>query len=525
MPRPSPPLMAAHLRILLRRRYFSSSLPPPPPPPPLRSIHHFLHPHKPSLSKPYSLFTPFPPFSKFFSSQTQIETPPEDSQDIAQSLSYELLKDPNEQSLPLPHRLDLSFSHITLTSNIILTALNLSPESGRTALDFHKWVSTRTDFKLTDETLAYFIDYFGRRKDFKATHELLVASKGISGVKTFESSIDRLVRAGRPTQAVAFFDKMESDYAFVRNMDSLKFIVSKLCEHGFASYAEKMVTNVANEFFPDEFICDTLIKGWCVDGKLDEARRLSQEMYRGGFEIGPVAYNAILDCVCKLCRKKDPFRLQFEAEKVLIDMDVAGVPRNVETFNVLINNLCKIRKTEEAMNLFDRMGEWGCHPNEKTFLVLIKSLYQAARTGEGDEMIDKMKSAGFGEALDKKSYYEFLKILCGIERIDHALTVFAKMKKDGCEPGIKTYDLLMGKLCAHGRVEKANVLFKEAESKGVGVVVKAYKLDPRFMKKPKMVKEKKRETLPEKMARKRRRLKQIRLSFVKKPKKAQRRAY
>jgi hypothetical protein len=45
------------------------------------------------------------------------------------------------------------------------------------------------------------------------------------------------------------------------------------------------------------------------------------------------------------------------------------------------------------------------------------------------------------------------------------------------------------------------------------------------MKKPKAVKkEKKRETLPEKMARKRRRLKQIRLSFVKKPKKGMRRA-
>ncbi|KAJ0578075.1 putative tetratricopeptide-like helical domain superfamily [Helianthus annuus] len=510
MHRPSPPLMAAHLRTLLRRRHFSSS--PPSPAPPLQSI----HPQKPYFfSTPSSLS-----FPKFFSSQTHIQ----DSQHIAQSISHELLKDPNDQSTPLPSRLDLSFSHITLNPNIILTALNLSPDAGRTALDFHKWVSTRSDFELTDESLAYFVEYFGRRKDFKATHEVLAASKEISGAKTFEAVVDRLVRAGRPTQVVALFEKMEIDYGFVRNMDSLKVVVSKLCDHGFASYAEKLVTSVANEFFPDEFICDTLVKGWCVDEKLDEARRLSQEMYRGGFEIGSVAYNAILDCVCKLCRKKDPFRLQSEAEKVLIDMDVAGVPRNVETFNILINNLCKIRKTEEAMNLFDRMGEWGCHPNEETFLVLIKSLYQAARIGEGDEMIDKMKSAGFGDKLDKKAYFEFLKILCGIERIDHALAVFAKMKKD-CEPGVKTYDLLMGKLCAHGRVEKANALFKEAESKGLPVEVKAYKLDPRFMKKPKVVKEKKRETLPEKMARKRRTLKKIRLSFVKKPKKTQRRAY
>uniref|UniRef100_A0A0A0LPN9 Uncharacterized protein n=2 Tax=Cucumis sativus TaxID=3659 RepID=A0A0A0LPN9_CUCSA len=100
------------------------------------------------------------------------------------------------------------------------------------------------------------------------------------------------------------------------------------------------------------------------------------------------------------------------------------------------------------------------------------------------------------------------------------------MKKDGCEPGIKTYDLLMGKLCAHNRLDKANSLFNEAQKRGVPVTPKAYQVDPKYVKKPKDKKvAKKRETLPEKMARKRRRLKQIRLSFVKKPRRGMRRAF
>lgn len=314
---------------------------------------------------------------------------------------------------------------------------------------------------------------------------------------------------------------METDYALKRDRDSMKLIVEKLCEKGFASYAERMVKDLAKEFFPDEATCDLLIKGWCFHGKLEEARRLAGEMYRGGFQLGVEAYNAMLDCVCKLCRKKDPFRLQSEAEKVLVDMDCYGVPRNVETFNVLITNLCKIRKTEDALRLFHRMGEWGCYPNETTFLVLIKSLYQAARLEEGDEMMDRMKSAGYSEELDKNAYYQFLKILCGIERIDHALSVFAKMEEDGCVPGVKTFELLIGKLGAHNRVDKAIALFNEARSRGVSVTPKEYAVDPRYLKKAKVVVkgEKKRETLPEKMARKRRRLKQIRLSFVKKPRK------
>ncbi|KAK6123134.1 hypothetical protein DH2020_043130 [Rehmannia glutinosa] len=533
------PLSALHLRKLLLLRSFST-LP--------NSLNHHLSTSRPPSAPPLHRpeFLPYAAFTRahflrfpirHFSSETdntdassENENPEkigEEEKSIAELFSNELQKNPDAEPLPLPKRLDLSFSHITVTPTLLLATLSISPDAGRMALDFFKWAKSRPDFQPTDEVYSYFVDYFGRRKDFKATHEILVDGHGVTGIKSLEALVDRLVRAGRPTHAVALFERMENDYGFVRNMDSFELIVSSLCDRGYANYAEKMAKSLANEFFPDEYICDVLINGWCVDGKLEEVKRLVDEMYRGGFEISTYAYNAILDCVCRLCREKDPFSLQDEAQNVLIEMERNGVPRDVETFNVLITNLCKIRKTEEAMKLFSRMGEWGCYPNETTFLVLIKSLYQAARVGEGDEMIDRMKSAGYDDALDKKAYYEFLKILCGIERIDHALSVFSKMKEDGCEPGIKTYDLLMGKFCAHGRLDKANVLYKDAESNGLPVEPKAYKVDPRFAKKKPtaLKKEKKRETLPEKMARKRRRLRKIRLSFVKKPKRAMRRAY
>ncbi|XP_061364935.1 small ribosomal subunit protein mL104 (rPPR9) [Gastrolobium bilobum] len=521
-----PPLASLQLRRLLLRSLrsrslsfiSSSSIRPPSILPQQPSSNLSSHFKSPSIFTPPSLFT-----IRHFSSETQ--TIPEDPDPIARSISSELLKDPDSDPLSVSQRLQLSFSHITPTPNLVLQTLNLSSEAGRTVLGFHQWLASNPKFAHTDDTLSYFVDYFGRRKDFKAINDVLAG--GGAGPKTLESAINRLVRAGRPSQAVQFFSRMERDYGLKRDRGSLNVVVENLCEKGFASYAEKMVKDLARVLFPDEATCDLLIRGWCIDGKIDEARRLAGEMYRGGFELGVGAYNAMLDCVCKLCREKDPFRLHSEAEKMLVEMDYHGVPRNVETFNVLITNLCKIRKTEDALSLFHRMGEWGCYPNETTFVVLIKSLYQAARLEEGDEMIDRMKSAGYGGALDKKAYYQFINILCGIERIDHALSLFAKMKADGCEPGIQTYDLLMGKLGAHNRVDKANALFNEARSRGLPVIPKEYAVDPRYLKKKvKVVKgKKKRETLPEKMARKRTRLKQIRLSFVKKPKRMMRRAF
>ena len=57
--------------------------------------------------------------------------------------------------------------------------------------------------------------------------------------------------------------------------------------------------------------------------------------------------------------EKKTFSASFRGRKGA-DMDSYGIRRNVETFNVLIKNLCKIRKTEDALKVFDRMGDWGC---------------------------------------------------------------------------------------------------------------------------------------------------------------------
>ncbi|KAL6180525.1 hypothetical protein ACLB2K_047187 [Fragaria x ananassa] len=507
-------LPSLQLRRLLLLRSLSTSASPSPTfnqtPIPFLPTNPTRHTPNPITTSHFLSLPRFSLTSKPFSSSSS--SPTLDESQLAQSISSHLLHQPQPECADVTKALQSSFPNVTPTPSLVLSVLNLSEEAGRAVLGFNQWLIHNPRFDHTDETLSYFVDYFGRRKDFKATHDVILSSRDVAGPKTLAASIDRLVRAGRPAQAVSMFEKMEEEYGIKRDKAALRLVVEKLCEYGFASNAEKMVKGLVNEFFPDEYMCDLLIKGWCVDGKLDEARRLAGEMYRGGFEIGTSAFNAILDCVCKLCRKKDPFRLHSEAEQILVDMDYHGVPRNVETFNVLITNLCKIRKTNDSLNLFHRMGEWG-------------SLYQAARVGEGDEMIDRMKSAGFGEALDKKAYFGFLKILCGIERIDHALSVFKKMKQDGCEPGIKTYDLLMGKLYAHNSADRATALFNVAQKKGVPVTHKTYQVDPKYLKKPKAKKENTRETLPEKMARKRRRLKQIRLSFVKKPKKGMRRAY
>ncbi|CAH9069972.1 unnamed protein product [Cuscuta epithymum] len=236
-------------------------------------LHHI---SSPSPLNPH--FTSTHPHRLPFTHSNSFTTQTADS--IAQSLSS------NSDPLEITQRLMLHFSHIKPTPLLITQTLNISPEAGRSVLGFNDWVISHPDFKHSDETLSHFVDYFGRRKDFKAAHDLLVSGNiSVAGPKTLHSSIDRLVRAGRPTKALGFFERMEKEYGFKRDQESLRLVVQKLCENGYASYAEKMVKDSANEIFPDEAICDLLINGWCVDGKIDEARRLVGEMYRGALRL------------------------------------------------------------------------------------------------------------------------------------------------------------------------------------------------------------------------------------------------
>lgn len=75
--------------------------------------------------------------------------------------------------------------------------------------------------------------------------------------------------------------------------------------------------------------------------------------------------------------------------------------------------------------------------------------------------------------MDKKEYYRFLKILCGIERLEQlAKIVFKIIKADGFKPA--NY--------------RGNGLYKEAAMREIDVNSKKYRVDPRFFFKRRAIK-------------------------------------
>eukprot|EP01018_Ginkgo_biloba_P001387 Gb_38101 [translate_table: standard] len=297
-------------------------------------------------------------------------------------------------------------------------------------------------------------------------------------VKTFAHVTERFVRAGRDQEAVGLFKRLE-EFKCQKDEGVLRMVVCALCEKGFARKAEILVKHMRKKLPPDEFIYNTLVRGWCVVGKANEARVMN-DMRTLGFSPGLIAYNSLLHFICKSFAQKNPFWLLHEANDLMAEMEDNCISPNQITFNTLIAYLCKIRKTEDAYSKFLRMEKCGCSPNSVTYVLLIKTMYWTARLEDGDKMLDKMIEAGFKP--DAKTYYSFIAVLCGIEKVNHALRLLTRMKEDGCEANSKVFDLLILKLSRSGHFDEAQHIWNEATQKGITLDSSPDLLDPRTTK-------------------------------------------
>lgn len=344
----------------------------------------------------------------------------------------------------------------------------------RRILGFFNWCIRQPGCHLSDEFFNNVLDLFARKNDLKAM-EMLVADMRREGrqleLKTFAHVTERLVRAGRDKEAVGLFIRLSG----LEYQRAFRIVVCALCEKGFAERAETLIKHMKKKLPLDEIIFNSLIHGWCVKGNSEEARRVMEDMRSHGFRPGLIAYNSLLKCICKTLAEKDPSKLMHEGNNIVVEMQRNEVSPNQFTFNILISHLCKIRSINAAHKQFRKMEKCGCSPNSVTYVLLIKTMYLTDRLVDGDKMLDRMIEAGFKP--DAKTFHSFIAVLCGNERVDHALCVLSRMEGDS-EGKSKLFHLLIGKLCRSGQFDKAQLLWNEAAPKGLTLDFCPDLLDP-----------------------------------------------
>lgn len=195
---------------------------------------------------------------------------------------------------------------------------------------------------------------------------------------------------------------------------------------------------------------------YAAAGKPDRAVKLFLSMHEHGCFQDLNSFNTILDVLCKSKRVEMAYNL-FKVLKGRFKVDTVS-------YNIIANGWCLIKRTPKALEVLKEMVERGLEPSLTTYNTMLKGYFRAGQIKEAWEFFLQMKKRKCG--LDVVTYTTVVHGFGCAGEIKRARRVFDEMVAEGVLPSVSTYNALIQVLCKKDSVENAILVFEEMVRKG-----------------------------------------------------------
>ncbi|KAJ4838898.1 hypothetical protein Tsubulata_006760, partial [Turnera subulata] len=135
-----------------------------------------------------------------------------------------------------------------------------------------------------------------------------------------------------------------------------------------------------------------------------------------------------------------------------------GCQPNVNTYNTVVNGMCKIGKTKVAVGLLRRMEKVGCHPDVPTYSTVIDGLCKDGQVAEALHLFSEMTNKGISPTA--VTYDSLIHGLCNSGQWNQASTLLSEMLALSIGPTVFTVGILVDALCKEGLAPEAHALLK-----------------------------------------------------------------
>ncbi|CAL5441308.1 unnamed protein product [Camellia sinensis] len=195
---------------------------------------------------------------------------------------------------------------------------------------------------------------------------------------------------------------------------------------------------------------------YVASGKPDRAVKIFLSMHHHGCPQDLNSFNTILDVLCKSKRVEKAysllkiFRGRFRADTV--------------SYNIIANGFCLIKRTPKALEVLKEMVERGLNPSLITYNILLKGFFRAGQIKEAWEFFLEMKNRKC--EIDVVTYTTVVHGFGVVGEVKKARKVFDEMIGKGVLPSVATHNALIQVLCKKDSVENAIVVFEEMLRKG-----------------------------------------------------------
>lgn len=213
--------------------------------------------------------------------------------------------------------------------------------------------------------------------------------------------------------------------------------------------------------FPaDDAQFSQIINTLCRSRRTDAAWDFLHAVKRAGGPVGAPACNSLLS---GLAREEAFCRM----DMLFAEMEEMGTHRNPITFGILINNLCKSRRIDDALKLLDDMIRGSSQPaavmpDVVIFNTVIDGLCKAGRMAESAALMNRMKRE-LACSPNTVTYNSLVDGFCKAGEIERALDLLEQMKDEGVPPSVVTLNTLIDGMCRQGRISSALEFFRKLQ--------------------------------------------------------------
>ncbi|KAF2313720.1 hypothetical protein GH714_012956 [Hevea brasiliensis] len=267
---------------------------------------------------------------------------------------------------------------------------------------------------------------------------------------------ERLTDMGMHYEALCIQDRMDRGQ-ISPDIVTYNSLIYGFCREGRMREALRLFREIKNAT-PNHVTYTTLIDGYCRVNDLDEALRLREVMEAQGLYPTVVTYNSILRKLCEEGRIRD-------ANKLLNEMNERKIEPDNVTCNTLINAYCKIGDVKSALKVKDRMVDAGLKLDKFTYKALIHGFCKIKEMDSAKELLFSMLHAGFSPSYHTYSW--LVDGYCDQHKEEAVIKLPDEFVRSGLCADISLYRALIRRLCKREKVDCAQRIFSLMQEKGI----------------------------------------------------------
>ncbi|XP_048557619.1 pentatricopeptide repeat-containing protein At2g06000 [Triticum urartu] len=247
-----------------------------------------------------------------------------------------------------------------------------------------------------------------------------------------------------------------SQLAIPPSAHSYRYVISLMCQSGRHTDALQLFDQMTDQsgYFPNARFLSFLSGSCATAGLLDAAAALLSKASQFGCSIEAYAYNKLMGLFIGRGRVQEAVAL-FEGW-------IQGRVYSPDTwsFNVIIKGVCKVGDVQKALELVERMDEFGCSPDTVTHNILVNGLCRAKEVSKGREVLRRLQRDGVCKP-NVVTYTSVISGYCKAGRMGDAMAVYDDMVACGTSPNVVTYNVLINGYGKAGNMGYAVAVYQQ----------------------------------------------------------------